>query len=361
MLTKVLNSNNLQKFLKRNHRHIGLDVGSHMIKAVEFASEPENGFYPVINHGMVPLAEGALAEGIIQKPEEVVQSLKGLTEQLGFQKKTTVTLGVTGKQIIIRQMRLPKMPLEELDKALRFEAERYISVPLEETYLDYAIISETLSDGAAAYNLLVAAAPKQQINNICQVVEQAGLTPVAIDIEPIALFRFIHHCYSSKQLANQAIVNIGHTCSHFVVFKEDTVQYNRIIPLAGNQLTKAIMQMMGKDVAAAEEEKHKVIRLRTPYQEEESLMQDDNRAKEVIVETLAGLVSEIQRSIDFYQMQAKVQLDRLIVTGGTANMQGFDLYLETELRLPVLIGSYNGLDPIYSLASGLALRDFTKI
>lgn len=361
-IKQLLKPNILQKLFQRKIQHVGLDLGTQAIKLVEVVEKEVNKVHPVSTYGMAAMPPDAFDDGVVKQPDPVINALKKLMEDAGVQAKTTVNLGISGKQVIVRQLRMPEMPLDELEQAVRFEAEKYITLPLNQLFLDFTILNEVNVEGVLNYNLLVAAAPKKIIYNLCNTVQKAGLNPVAIDVEPLALYRLWRTYFFNDKLANQAVINIGHSNSHLVVFKGDAIQFTRVIPSAGSQLTEAIIQSVGKEVAAAEEIKHsqKVIHL-SQYREGLELNTEESKAHQVVTEVVAGLVSEIQRSIDFYQMQAKARVDKLIITGGTANLSGLNHYLEAELGIPVALGGYGDLDPTYGLASGLAIRDFMKI
>lgn len=40
--------------------------------------------------------------------------------------------------VILRPIQVPKMPLKEMEEAVRWEAERYIPFPIDEVVLDFA-------------------------------------------------------------------------------------------------------------------------------------------------------------------------------------------------------------------------------
>jgi type IV pilus assembly protein PilM len=361
-IERLLKSSILQKVFKRKIQHVGLDLGALSIKLVEVVAEI-NQLPAVVRYGKTAMPTGALADGVVMQPVAVIAALEKLMDEAGIPAKTTVNLGISGKQVIVRQLRLPQMPLDELEQAVRFEVEKYITMPIEQLFLDFTVLEEVNIDGVPSYNLLVAAAPQKMIYQLCETVQSAGLTPMAIDVEPLALYRVWRQYYHDQQITNQAIINIGHTNSHMVAFKDNAIKFTRIIPTAGSQLTEAIILVAEKEVAAAEETKHshKVIQLSRYRDEVETANHEESMVNQAISEVVSGLTSEIQRSIDFYQMQAKVRLERLIITGGTVNLEGLDAYMESELGLPVLAGRYGELDPIYSLAGGLATRDFVDI
>ncbi|OEH84217.1 hypothetical protein BHU72_12500 [Desulfuribacillus stibiiarsenatis] len=354
----------LEKYLKKKIQHIGLDLGSYSIKMVELKQGENDDTHMVENYGMLPIPTDTIIDGVIKRPDVIRDALVDLKEERNIKNNATVTMAISGRNVITRPIKLPIMPLDELDQAVHFEAEKYIPTPLDQFYLDYTILGETIVDNTPHYNLLLAAVPKDMISNLIQIIESAHLKPYAVEIEPLSLYRVWCSHYYDEALPNQAILNMGHSNCHLVVFQKDNIQFTRGIPVAGHQITDAIVHSIGKEVAVAIDLKHKQrvgnIGIEVVPEETTTSPYDEYLIGESITDILSSLTQEIQRSIDFYQMQAKVRLDRLIITGGSSNLQGLDAYLEAEIGIPVLVGAYSELDPMYSLATGLAMREFME-
>jgi len=368
----------LERLLQKKIDHIGLDIGNYAIKLVELKQDEAADNHQVVTYGKISLPANSIVDGMIKNEAAVTNALMNLKEERKLRDKATVNVSVSGRNVMTRTLKLPVMPIDELSQAVMFEAEKYIPTPIEQLYFDYTVLGEVVVDNVPQYNILLAAVPKEMIDTLCSVVEAANFKLYGIEIEPLGLYRMWHAYYHDEALVNQAILNMGHTSCNLVVFQKNNIQFTRIIPIAGLQMTEAIIQVAQKEVAAAIELKHR----QRLHQDMNSVETDDTIDNVInldnklttdsrisgeqcvlgaLNDTLSSLTQEIQRSIDFYQMQAKVRLDRLIITGGSAELQGLDNYLETELGLPVLIGAYGELDPTYSLASGLAMKDFMTI
>lgn len=334
----------LEKLLAKKVDHIGLDIGSNSIKLVQIIPSRGEGAYPVEAYGKIDLPHNALVDGVIKDEAAIISALIQVKSELGIRDEATVNISVSGRHVSTRTIKLPVMPLDELGMAVNFEAEKHISTPLEQLYYDYTILGEIIEE-YSQYNILLAAAPRTMIDAICRVVEGAGLANYGVEIESLAIYRMWHNYFYDQDLANQVIINLGHHASNLVAFQGDNIQFTRSMPVAGQHMTEAIMAANDVDYESARIYKHNYVI-------------GENTELDPF---LASLADEIRRSIDFYQMQAKVRLDRIIITGGNANMAGLDYYLEGELNLPVLVGQYDTLNPCYSLASGLALRDQMRI
>ena len=110
----------------------GIDIGSGGIKVVRIAS------------GRRPkLLSAALVE-ISPDPAEATSlgtDLRYLLSEKKIGIKNIITL-MPGRDLTIRSLTLPKMPLTELSEAVRWEAKRHVSFPIESAQIEYIIVIE---------------------------------------------------------------------------------------------------------------------------------------------------------------------------------------------------------------------------
>jgi len=102
---------------------VGLDVGSHGIKVAELA--PFDHRYRVLHTGTAQTPPGTIKEGVIVDPSTVATAIRQALTTAGI-KPGRVVSAVGGQAVIVRELKLPPMPDADLEKAARFEAERYI-------------------------------------------------------------------------------------------------------------------------------------------------------------------------------------------------------------------------------------------
>jgi len=87
---------------------------------------------------------------------------------------------------------------------------------------------------------------------------------------------------------------------------------------------------------------------------------------EAIAPILSELATEIRRSLDYYRSRAQGRsVDRIVLSGGTANLRNIDQFLQSELQVPVTVAnpfagmavSSKNFDPAYlrTIASGFTI------
>ncbi len=93
--------------------------------------------------------------------------------------------------VVIRIIEVPKMTDAELKETMKWEVERHVPFAPSETVLDYQPLQMRTPEAQSSPNMevLLAVAQQDAVNNYVDTLFAAGLDPVAIDIEPLAVSR----------------------------------------------------------------------------------------------------------------------------------------------------------------------------
>jgi type IV pilus assembly protein PilM len=305
-------------------RVIGLDIGTFAVRAAEL---DVGGDRPtLLNFAQVTLPPGAVVNGEVEDTEAVGAAIRRLWAEGRFRSKQVV-VGVANQKVIVRQAEVPAMDEEDMRSALRFEAQELIPIPLEEAILDFQIL-ETVpsSEGEGTARILLAAAQRDMVRTQLAAVERAGLTATTVDLVPFALIRALGgpQEFLPDPDRSQAIVNIGAGVTNVVVHEAGVPRFVRILPVGGDDITRAIAEELDVDVDLAEDLKRRA--------DEASADELEARTGAIVNQRLGTLVEEIRGSLDFYLAQADATpFDRVLVTGGASRTRGLIERLQQAL------------------------------
>lgn len=398
---------------------LGLDLGSKFIKVAEVSAR--GGELELLSAGILPSPADLFSGDVIVDPQGAAEVIKTLLQQVGVHTNKVVMTVKGQTSVVIRIIEVPKMKEEELADAMKWEIERH--VPFASTgsvAMDYAPLQPMdLIPEEGTGEVLLAVAEEGLINAAVETLELAGLEPIAIDIEPLALGR----CLVSKepQLKGQgvAILQIGARSSELTVIGNDNPYLTRTLNIGGNNLTSAIGNALGVSDEEAEKikKRHATILVEklgvstvsptppppSPPSEEESpffpfasgayeltpeetyppeekkeLPAEEKDLREEVFEAmlpvLGDMVNELRRSFEYIRTRVgELGMDRMIVSGGGALIKNIDKFFSKELGIPVEVGnslrgmklnprlspSYLGeISPLLTVAIGAAIRDF---
>jgi type IV pilus assembly protein PilM len=371
---------------------VGLEVGTANLKVVELrAGSPPS----LSTLALRPMPPGLVQEDQIVDPQGLADEIKALFDDAGISKRFVVA-SVGNSQVIIRSINVPKMSLDELDEAIKWEAERYIPFPIDEVVLDYYVLDnpDDVEEGGQL-EVVIAAAKLELVTQQVEYLKLAGLEPIVLDVKPFALLRSLKGAMLGDALTTSAlgkdaytdsgdvgvVLEIAATQTTITLVQGDRFILNRNIGVSGDDFTAAIQRSFGLDFDSAEEIKLDYGTATIPTEDEEELLNFDakreqfspSRVYESLRPVLVDLTTEVRRSLEFFRVQqGDATVNRMLVTGGGAKLRGLPeaigdaLGFRVEVADPwlsVLVDErqfdeqYLGkVGPEFAVALGLALR-----
>ncbi len=287
---------------------LGIDIGSAKLKAVKLKITQDN--VEVCGFDIRPLQVGLSAA-----LREIKQS----------QDIESVNIGISGVAAVVRYIPFLRMEKAELDKALKFEAQKHIPFSISEVNLDSYILREDLPDNKML--VLLAAAKKDFVGERIKLIEEAGFKANIIDIDSLALFNAFHYNYAQDEsvLKHKAIalLNIGASFSNLDILEGNIPRLNRDIRIAGLNFTQQIADALGVDLNSAEN-----MKISPDNERKEKI----SRAIEVVLSNLAG---EIRTSFDYYETQGASSVTKIYLSGGASLFSGLKDALVNLLGIEV--------------------------
>ncbi len=327
--------------LKPRVEALGLEIGSANIKLVELAGNP-----PTLRGLAIrPTPPGAIQEGSVVDPGLLANELREMLAELRTRKRYVVT-AASNLAVITRTLQVPKMPLKQLEEAVRWEAERYIPFPIDEVVLDYAPLDlpENIADGEQM-DVVVGAARQETVASLVEALKTAGLEPLIIDVKPFAGLRTLDS--RLRQADREPItlfLEIGAESSALVLTRGERLLLNRVINLSGKDFTAAISKAFNLDPIAAEDAKKNYGLATIPTEDEDLLLDFDAererfnpaRMYDAIRPVLVELTTELRRSLEFFRVQVgDLGVDQGFVAGGGSKLRSLVPLLADTLGIPL--------------------------
>lgn len=343
----------------------GLDIGAKSLKLVELKKTGSGILLQA--YGARPMPEGANKSESQSDLEEIANEIRKLMKE-SHVTTNKVVVGLPESVVFTRVVQVPVMSDQELKTAMRWEAEKFVPIPLKDVKYDYEVINKPEVKGKKAddkkpnMGVFFVAVPNTTIEHYLRIMQLASLEPVGMETELIALVRSL----STEGTASPAtlIINLGGETTDLCIVSNNNIAFTRSISSGGKALTKAIAQELGFEMSQAEE-----------YKKTYGLMEDQLEGKilEIIKPIFDVVVSEIERGILYYQTHHPMDnVKRVIICGGTAKLPGIVPYLAASLDLEVQIGNpWNNVkkgspeltkkldedSAIYAVSVGLAMKD----
>jgi type IV pilus assembly protein PilM len=307
------------KFLKKQSDMFGLDVGSSAVKALQLKAAPDGG-YALSALGIAPLPPEAIADGTIKDPATVSAAIKDAVARAGIT-GTEAAISICGRELIIKKVQIPAVPPKELHDAVQLEAEHHIPFAIDEVFIDYHVVGES----GGNLDLILVAVKKTKVMEYFTVVEEAGFTPVIVDVDSFALSNQFEVNVGVEAEEAVALIDIGASVMKTNVMRNGASIFARDIPFGGNQYTQAIASRLGVPFEQAEAAKLG----RDPRVEWESL-------SPAVEEVSHELSLEVQRTFDYFASTAESErIGKIVLSGGCAQVPGLTDYLASNWGIPV--------------------------
>lgn len=308
----------------------GLDLSDLSIKIVNLKDGGDSEF--VASFASVPLPLGAVNDGEILQKDLVVSAIKKAIAVAGPEKLKTkkVICSLPETKAFLRIVSIPQMDRNELNEAVKWEMEANIPLPLEQVYYDWQIIPDSLLSQASKINIIVVAIARIVVDQAIEVLEEAGLDPVGLEIESIAQARSLID--EKKESDTVFVIDIGDRRTSFSMAKGGVPCFTSSIPLCGQSFTDVISKGMG--IPFEQAEKIKIANGIGDSTKGDSLFK-------LTQPVLENFVQEIERSIDFFVTGLKYSdsVDKVIICGGGGNMKGIIPYLSKKIGREIELGN----------------------
>ena len=317
-----------------------IDFGSRSIKVAKVHKISDG--YELANYGVTLSPEGAIANGEIFNPIAVADALAELIKECGIRDNKAI-IAITGQKVIVREIIFPLMEDKELLSGVMWEAPKYVPYDLDESIIDVEKVEEFVEkDGNKMMKVLLVAAPKSTIQPYMDVLKKARIIPKIVDVVSSANIRaFENQFYDKKEEEKEdsiidIILSIGASNTILTLVEKSHLKFTRDILVGGNDITKALAKSLNISFNEAEKLKRETKIVLGSEAEEEN----KNESEKIIVKILNQVTKEVRKSLSYYKTQSqKVNYNKMILSGGCANIDNIKDLLSEQFEIPVIIGN----------------------
>jgi type IV pilus assembly protein PilM len=336
----------------------GLDVGTFSVKLVALPAGATSG-KPL--SAEIPLPSSLPNDGP-PTPDTLARLIAEAFGRVGLSPRSIrgITLGLSGPDVIVKQISLPLLADDEVGPALRFEARKHLPFDLQSMVVDYQVLARYPTE--KRLEVLLAAVSLDRLAKAQAPLLALGIEPDIVDAAPLALTNALVAGREAEREA-QVLLDLGHTSSHFTLWQRGEPFFGRRLDFGGAALTRAIASETRVPIEEAEEWK-----LAAGSDQPGFRVDWASPEMQAILDALRrDLVEDLRRSFAFYRTIGKLPDPmKLWLSGGTARIPGLASRLGELLGFPVLL--FNPLDrgqregahftsgPQFAQAYGLALR-----
>lgn len=365
-----------EKALIEKRFPLGVDFGITAIKLVQIGIIDKK---PQIINLIIEELPFELWDKPLERKKAVPEIFKRIIQE--YKIKGEVITALPSSLIQMKTIKLPPMPKDEIDSAVKWEMKQASSADLGELSFDYYIFDEQKVSPSGEIEVIVVRCSKKDVFEQMSIVQVTDLVPIAVEIDALASTSAL--IYNSQIKIEEIILFLEfgcHSCSINIVVKNQ-ICFKRELAINGDSLTQAIAKHCKLSYEDAERLKQTLGLIGTngPPQGPQAEGEIAVMVNEALWLHLENLIQEIDYTFKYFAHEFTAgrinKFDRIILSGGSANLNRFSSYLNTYLGAPVEIADplkgislspeinskfgnkLASLSPRLSVATGLALRE----
>lgn len=321
-------------FLTLKSEAFGLDFSDLSLKIVQLKRKGK--LLNLASWGKMEIKPGVIEEGEIKDEVALTKIIKeGLEKVEGEKLKTkNVIVSLPEKKAFLQVIQMPRMEKEELKTAVPFEAENYIPLPIERAYSDFQIVPP-VHNHLDHFDILISAFPKTTADPYVSCLKEAGLVPLALEIESQSITRaLVKNGVSPFPIF---IIDFGKSRASFIIFSGYSLRFTTTIPISSKKLTEAISWNLKVDLIQAENLKlEHGLQISRKNTKEKKIF-------EAMAPILTNLSEQIKRYIRYYQDHTSHEhlpsngkkIEKILFCGKGANLKGLTDFFFSSLKIPV--------------------------
>jgi len=265
-----------------------------------------------------------ISKKVKTKEEYIIEAIKKVLIENNIKPGDVIT-AIPSEEVMVRYFQMPKIPKQEREAAINFEAKRYIPFRMEEVVSDFQVLpSKSVQN---SMDVVFVAVRKNTIEQYLNILNAAGLKPVIVEPAPFSLMRAFNAAQQIDTKVNTAIVEINLNVLNVNILRSGVPYIIRDIPLF-------------------------------------EITAEDKSFEPVFEKILA----EIKLSFDFYEKQFPSEVIDKIIIYSKLPLENWHEIVGKELQIPVEVGDpLRGIkvasDVVPARAAicfGLALRGLTE-
>lgn len=303
-------------------RVLGLDLGSHSVKAVLLETTLRGFQVKSYSTAVVP------TEG------ERLPRLEAAITQLLSQNTLTadsVVVSVPGVSMATHSLALPFSDQKKVEAALSGEVADQLPFDLDEAIYDYQA-NETKTGDVKGAQVLVGVMRKQELASLLESLKKSKLDPRVVT-HPGLTYQNVLATLPQTSDEGVAVVDIGHERTSMAIGRAGgPVDFARTFMGGGLALTKALSNefQIGLPEAQSWKETHGAVGT-------EVVGPDAERAAGAFLRALQPVIRELRSSIKAYTAKMKRPVTKLMLCGGTAKLLGLASQLEKDLGIATTV------------------------
>ena len=284
---------------------VGLYIGARSVQLAHLQNVA--GKMQLVNFVHVDIYEEEQKASASNKEDLIVNALRKAINKSKIDVKRVNTILMPG-MVLLRYFQMPKIPPEELEEAVKFEARKYIPFPLEEAVTGFFILKE--EHESRKLGILSLVTKEESIKSHLTILNRAGIHPTYVETASFSLLRLLEHSGELDKAGSNVVLYLYSKRLNIIILKNCVPYFVR-------------------DVSLSKKEEW------IDDQTAEILMGDNLSATDMRVVSLENIISEMRISLEYYKKElGRDEINKVILCGELDDFDDLDPIIEVAKDNP---------------------------
>jgi len=299
---------------KTSDSPIGIDVGNHTVRMIQFTRDGDR--LVALAAAARPLDRELQHDSGEAYHQAISHAVRDMLASGKFQGHKAVSC-LPAASLQYKNIRLPKMPYDELASAVTWEAAERLKLSSGVMNIQFFDAGEVFQGQESRQEVILLAAPKKFIEEHIKSLQACDLELAAIDAVPAALARCITSAVPSEDQndAVRVVIDIGHSGTKVLITRGQRICFFKLIEVGGRHMDDAIASSMELPASAATEVRREwMAGLSTP--------ESDARIISALGPVVQDLAREINLCLRYYSVtfRGRRPEEATVVGGESGNL-----------------------------------------
>lgn len=301
-----------------------LDIGTSAVRIVQLSRSGD--LWTLDRYISVPVDVKIANSDSLEDQRKLAEVITTAIGQSGVHSKNVV-LGVPSSRVFATVVELPDMPAAELENTIKYQAEQFIPMSIDEAKVDWAVLGKAPKD-VTKNEILLASVSKAFSEQRLDLVEGLGLNVLAFEPDSVALCRAL---LASGMTGGRVILDVGDLSTDLIIALGDAPRLIRSIPTGFRTLVKAAAQNLN-----IQEQQAMQFVLKFGLQPDKL----EGQILKALEGSMSQFVAEIVKSVKFFQTKyPDTAVSEILFSGYGSTIPALDAYVSQKVGVVARVAS----------------------
>jgi len=303
----------------------GLDIGTTAVRAVQL-SPSGAGRWSLRHYGYAPTDIKTVLADSPESRHRLGEIIMTVVGQSGIKTKN-VAIGLPANKTFVTVVDMPNVSPAEIESTIKYQLDQYIPTAADVAKVDWALLGQSLHD-PSQQEVLLASTEEAYAEDRLEFVESLGFNVIAAEPDSLAMIRAVLPANAQDV---QMIVDVGAQSTNVAIVHSGTPRLVRTIPSGLDTFVHAAVQNLG-----VQEDQARQFILKFGLAPDKL----EGQVVRALENTLDGFVSELQKSLKFFQTRyPSLATTDVIITGFASMIPQMPEYVANKIGIRASIAN----------------------